>query len=334
MEEADPDMMRVDENTKTKTGTNSNIVTSMHMFISFIGAGILGLPYAFMKSGLLGACIVLPITGTAATYAMMLLVACKKELERKGKRVTNFGDIGFNVMGKRGAVLIDFLVVFTQVSFCCAYLLFIGNNLNTVFSFISKSEIIVLCAPGLLLMTLIRRVENLTVFSMVADVCTVTGIFSVLGADVVHLPTFTPHVLTFNTSLSNGINETLKYDPKSSVIYGLVWSNLIYFFGVAIYCFEGVGVILHIEESMTRKEDFNKVLLRTMTVVTCMYTLFGVLGYITFQEGTKEIITLNLGAGAVTILVKFSLSLGLYFTYPLMMFPVHKVSGALMNYII
>jgi hypothetical protein len=49
-----------------------------------VGAGILGLPFAFKQSGiLLGGCF-LVILAYLAHYCVLLLVDCKKHLEHKG----------------------------------------------------------------------------------------------------------------------------------------------------------------------------------------------------------------------------------------------------------
>jgi len=49
--------------TSDEVGGSSDLSTAAHMFISFIGAGVLGLPFAFMKTGVLGSLIVLPVVG-------------------------------------------------------------------------------------------------------------------------------------------------------------------------------------------------------------------------------------------------------------------------------
>lgn len=53
------------------------------------------------------------------------------------------------------------------------------------------------------------------------------------------------------------------------------WACLPYLFGVAIYCFEGVGMILPIEASMHTPRHFDAVLAGTMGTVTALYVGFG-----------------------------------------------------------
>ena len=56
--------------------------------------------------------------------------------------------------------------------------------------------------------------------------------------------------------------------------------------------------------------------------------MFGIAGYLSFGPDTKEIITLNLepeGGIDFALIVKVCLCFSLFFTYPVMMFPVTKI---------
>ncbi|GBG31704.1 Amino acid transporter AVT3B [Hondaea fermentalgiana] len=297
------------EDTVAPAMLNSDRSTAAHMFISFVGAGVLGLPYAFMKTGLLGSVLVVSIVGSMSTYAMSILVDCKIQLQQQGKLIRGYGDIAFGVLGSTGSSVVDFLLILTQVAFCCAYILFIGENVHSVMPSFSNSTIILLTIPGLSLLALFRHIKHLSPFALVADVANILGMLVVISFDV---EVFREH-------------ETHMQSPLRDVVFGIVFANLPYFFGVAIYCYEGVGVILNIQESMQNKTNFRRILVTTMTAVTTVYVVFGSLGYIAYGAATKEIITLNLGAGVPTKVVKLALSTGLFFTFPLMMFPVYTI---------
>ena len=96
---------------------NSDRQTAAHMFISFVGAGVLGLPYAFSRLGLLGSVIVLPICGLVATYAMIVLVQSKVFLQSQGKVIRGYGDIAFYALGNLGAHVVNVLIMVTQTRF-------------------------------------------------------------------------------------------------------------------------------------------------------------------------------------------------------------------------
>ena len=84
--------------------------------------------------------------------------------------------------------------------------------------------------------------------------------------------------------------------------------GLPFYLGVAIYCFEGAGLILSLEGSVSKdlRSNFKTIFLVAMTIVTSLYIGFGVCGYLSFGPETEAIITLNLPGG------KCVLSLFLY----------------------
>ncbi|KAH7279402.1 hypothetical protein KP509_37G017800 [Ceratopteris richardii] len=108
-----------------------------------------------------------------------------------------------------------------------------------------------------------------------------------------------------------------------SVSQGL--SALPFAIGVGIYAFEGIALVLPLESSMKERKNFGKVLGVAMLCITLLYISFGLMGYFAFGEDTLDIVTLNLGSGWKPTLVKVGLCLGLFFTFAVMMFPVHQL---------
>ncbi|XVF44700.1 hypothetical protein PTKIN_Ptkin02bG0145100 [Pterospermum kingtungense] len=65
--------------------------------------------------------------------------------------------------------------------------------------------------------------------------------------------------------------------------------------GVAVFAFEGIGMVLPIESEMKDNAKFGKILALSMGLISLMYGAFGALGYFAFGAETKDIITANLG---------------------------------------
>ncbi|CAM9590751.1 unnamed protein product, partial [Hapterophycus canaliculatus] len=96
-------------------------------------------------------------------------------------------------------------------------------------------------------------------------------------------------------------------------------------FGVGVYCFEGMGMVIPIEEAMINPHHFTRIMSVVMVIYTTLCVLSGGLGYMAFGDETEDIILLNIGSTVSTMIVKLSFCVGLYFTFPIMMVPVWEV---------
>mmetsp|Transcript_12015 Transcript_12015/g.18428 ORF Transcript_12015/g.18428 Transcript_12015/m.18428 type:complete len:492 (+) Transcript_12015:21-1496(+) len=289
----DPHGMAVGSATPTQVAVN--------IFISFVGAGLLGLPYAFSKSGWLLGSLSLCAVSATNVYAMLLLVKCRKRLERQGiMGIKGYGDVGREVMGPWGEVLVNVCLVISQAGFATAYLIFIGANIQKVTNGLAnRAMIIYACVPLLSLLVQFRNMKTLSPFSLIADVANVLGFSCVLFQD-------------------------FEYYTHDDNIEAVDFRGLIYVTSVCIYSLEGVGLILPLESSCADRENFPRLLKQTITGITILMAVFGTCGYAAFGNQTISPISLNL-KGESAAFVQVALCLALYLTYPIMMFPVSDV---------
>merc|ERR1719211_676429 len=89
-------------------------------------------------------------------------------------------------------------------------------------------------------------------------------------------------------------------------------------------------MILSLEESIAEdlRSSFKKFFVSTIIGITTLYIIFGAAGYLSYGPETKDIITLNLPANAgldFSVIIKGCLCFSLFFTYPIMMFPVTSI---------
>ena len=97
-------------------------------------------------------------------------------------------------------------------------------------------------------------------------------------------------------------------------------------------------MILTIEQSAVvgpYRSSFKTIFVRVITAITILYLFFGVSGYLSYGEETRDVITLNIeqsedvglifGLMHWSGIVKVCLCSSLFLTYPLMMFPVTNI---------
>ncbi|EJK58568.1 hypothetical protein THAOC_21293 [Thalassiosira oceanica] len=166
-------------------GTATPAQVAVNIFISFVGAGLLGLPYAYSRSGWLLGSVALGLVSTGNVYAMLLLVKCRKKLEARGLTgINGYGDLGREVLGPRGEVLVNVCLVVSQTGFATAYLIFISANIQSITDGnATRAAIIFGCVPVLSLLVQYREMKKLSPFSLVADVANLMGLSCVIFQD-------------------------------------------------------------------------------------------------------------------------------------------------------
>ena len=76
---------------------------------------------------------------------------------------------------------------------------------------------------------------------------------------------------------------------------------------------------------MENRSEFPRVLKLALIAITSLYLSFGLCGYCAYGGATESIITDNLPQSLVTEGLRVGMAIGLFFTYPMMMFPVSQI---------
>ncbi|CAK7342165.1 unnamed protein product [Dovyalis caffra] len=273
----------------SSTGTASKFQTLGNIIVSVVGTGILGLPFAFRIAGWLAGSLGVIIAGIATFYCMLLLVQCKEKLasQELTPETETYGDLGYKCMGNTGRYLTEFLIFTSQCGGAVAYLVFIGQNLSSVFKGhgISSSSFIFLLVPIEIALSWINSLSSLAPFSIFADTCNVLAMAIVVKEDV-----------------DKVISGEFRFSERKAItssIGGLPFAG-----GMAVFCFEGFGMTLSLEASMKERGGFSSLLASALTGITLVYVLFGFSGYMAYGDETKDIITLNLPHNWSTIAVQ------------------------------
>uniref|UniRef100_A0A669DSF0 Solute carrier family 36 member 1 n=1 Tax=Oreochromis niloticus TaxID=8128 RepID=A0A669DSF0_ORENI len=269
--------------------------TLIHLLKGNIGTGLLGLPLAVKNAGLVLGPISLLVMGVIAVHCMKLLVTCSHHLS--AKRTVNL-----------------FLII-TQLGFCCVYFVFLSDNVKQVVeaanattvscqtNYTNQTQVLVpsfdsrlymLCfLPAIILLVFIRNLKCLAPFSLGANVAMTASLF-----------------LIYYYSLTNIPNPIDLPKVGRAKDYPL-------FFGTAIFAFEGIGVVLPLENKMHRPQRFTQVLYLGMGIVTFLYISLGTIGYMCFGEHIGGSITLNLPNCWMYQVVKLLYCFGIFITFAL-----------------
>ena len=102
-------------------------------------------------------------------------------------------------------------------------------------------------------------------------------------------------------------------------------SALPLFFGVAVFDFEGNGVVINLHASMKEPEKFNFVLKLTLTIYVAVLCIFSSIAYWSYGNNLEDMVTLNLPHDNLTSMVQVFYCFGLLGSYPMQLMPVFEI---------
>lgn len=296
--------------------------TLIHLLKGNIGTGLLGLPLALKNAGILLGPLSLLVMGIVAVHCMSILVKCAHHFCYRFQK--QFVDYGGAVMyglestpsawlrthAVWGRRVVGLFLILTQLGFCCVYFVFLADNLRQVVSAANDtttdcnsnrtvaltptmdSRLYMLSLlPFVVLLSFIQNLKVLSIFSMLANVAMLVSLVVIYQYIVRDIP-----------------------DPSNLPLVA-AWKTYPLFFGTAIFAFEGIGVVLPLENKMKNPRQFPVILYVGMTIVTILYISLSVLGYLRFGASIQASITLNLPNCWLYQAVKLLFSFGIFFTY-------------------
>lgn len=286
-------------------GTTTTTGAVLLLLKSFVGTGILFLPRAFLNGGLLFSSMVLLGVSILSYYAFILLVNTRMKIEG------SFGDIGGILFGKHMRRIILGSIVLSQLGFVSAYIVFVSQNLQAFVLAVSKCKsfidikfIVLMQLVIFLPLSLIRDISKLGFTALIADVFILLGLLYIYYYDA-------------RTLIGNGgISDVIAFNPAT-------WSM---FIGTAIFTYEGIGLIIPIQESMKHPRRFPGVLAGVMVIITLIFLSAGALSYAAYGSATKTVILLNLPQDDKFVnVVQLLYSIAILLSTPLQLFPAIRI---------
>ena len=285
---------------------NNNTPTGAALLLlkSFVGTGVLFLPRAYLNGGMMFSNCVLLFVAGLSYYCFILLVNTRLRIEG------SFGDMGGILYGKWMRALILGSVVLSQIGFVAAYIVFTSENMQAFVlavsncrSFIDIKGMVFMQLIIFLPLSLIRDIGKLGLTAFLADAFIFLGLIYLAYFDI-------------STLKANGTADIVNFNPRD-------WTL---FIGTAIFTFEGVGLIIPIQESMRNPSKFPPVLAGVMIVITVLFIGIGALSYAAFGSATKTVVLLNLPQDNHFVnAVQLFYSLAILLSTPLQLFPAIRI---------
>ncbi|KAI9366765.1 transmembrane amino acid transporter protein-domain-containing protein [Zopfochytrium polystomum] len=286
-------------------GTSGKKVFFMLMK-AFVGTGVLFLPKAFANGGMGFSIVLMVLIGWLTLHCMLLLVETSRKLGG------SFGDLGEKLYGNGVRQLVLASIAISQAGFCCAYYIFVAQNLRDLTMIVSNCQwilpdwfFIVVQLVLYIPLSWVRRIKHFHVTSLVADVFILLGLGYIFYYDLTILATRGP-------------------------AHDIVWINaesFSLFVGTAMFAFEGICLILPIAESMKRPEDFGWILTLVIAVVGVIFIGIGATGYLTFGAKVETVVFLNMPkSSGVVLSLQFFYAIAILLSFPLCVYPSIRIT--------
>lgn len=287
------------------SGTNSPMGAALLLLKSFVGTGVLFLPRAYLNGGLVFGNLILLFVAALSYHCFVLLISTRLKVEG------SFGDLGGILYGKWMRSMILFSIVLSQIGFVAAYMVFTSENLQAFVLAVTKCEtwldikwFIFMQMAIFIPFSLLRDIEKLGFTALIADAFILIGLAYLFYYDILTLST-------------NGLADVIMFNN----------SNWTLFIGTAIFTFEGIGLIIPIQESMKNPTKFPRVMFVVMIIITVIFITMGAFSYAAYGSKTETVVLLNLPQDNKLVNgVQFLYSCAIMLSTPLQIFPAIKIT--------
>merc|ERR550519_1664056 len=308
---------------EARSNTISNIETVIHLVKGNIGIGVLTMPIAMSCAGLVGGVLGMIFVALVTIHCMHLLVSSAQKLVReKDVKFLDYADTAEAAFVSAGGTwakysvfmrrLINVFLCMSQIGSNAVYILFVAQNiLPIVEAYLApgwnyRIYIGILILPVILVCS-IKNLKYLSPCSVLANILEFVGL---------------------------GIIFFYIFDTKLPATDTVPWFSGLetfpIFFGTAIFAFEGISVVLPIENQMRKPQDMLGcvgVLNFSMVTIALLYIFMGFFGYLRYGDHIMSSITLNLPESPLAEIALLMFSVAIFFSYALQFYVVMDIIG-------
>ncbi|QLG70548.1 hypothetical protein HG535_0A04890 [Zygotorulaspora mrakii] len=275
---------------------------------SFVGTGVLFLPKGFENGGWGFSVLCLLFCAIASFYCFVILISAKDKVG-----VSGYGDLGAKLYGSKVKFAILFSIAISQIGFAAAYIVFTSTNLKVfaehVFG-VKKDSLglafyIALQTVIFIPLAFTRNISKLSGTTLIADLFILLGLLYVYYYPVYYI-------------IENGLaSDSMVFLNKND------WSL---FVGTAIFTFEGIGLLIPIQESMAHREKFQPCLSGVLCLVAFIFISTGLICYSAFGSDVETVVLLNFPQNSpFTKSVQLLYATAILLSTPLQLFPAIRI---------
>lgn len=279
-----------------------------------IGGGMLALPHAVSKIGVLPALVLFLVIGYLNLHTMRLLHIVASDL-RLVK--VDFGRLAERVIYRRWVrYFVEVNLYIMQFGTAITGLVFINQYFDKIFCILGAQT---LCEHEYL--------RFLLILAFVLPIGAITNIKYLAIPNGLGIFFQFAFLALFLTVTSNSIAENgFAYENFKEALTVFNPESLPLAFATILYAYEGIGLVMDVRTAVSDHGSFNKVLFWTFVISTTGYTSVGIMGALAFGEGAKAVIFLNLDqTNNLIVFVEFGYLIALSIMIPTILFPVSRI---------
>lgn len=270
------------------------------------GLPILSIAYVIQCGGIVSLIFLIAVSCTSC-YTSYLIIACMYIHDSEGNQVRirhTFVDIGNAVWMKGGGALVLVTQIVQLALICSLYPFIVGSVLHALFVEVAAPLWVWISLSALLFLpnAFITNLSQVAWTSIVVIVCAGIIFASVL-------------VYSFAYVYKWDWSMLLTFDDEKFPI-AVMWLMSSYF---------SQPFVAVIEESLSQKKRFGRILVISFTVMSLFNICMGVMAAAAFFPETKEVITNNLPAGPFKIIVAVTATILSFASITLPLFTVFEV---------
>jgi len=202
------------------------------------------------------------------------------------------------------------------MGFTCAYVYFIKENLSVLLQNrfdwdVTPNEVAMVCWIVFTLLCLVRKIEKFAATHIFADAMILITLIVVISFATVNL-----------RQTGSRLDTVYAFNP-------VTWSSSI---GFAVYAYEGIGMILPVQDITAKPEQYTYVVISVISVTCAIYIFFGLFCNISWGDQlTTPLITDQLTSGDIAPvwvgqLIQILYTLNLLFSFPLVLYPTIMIN--------